>query len=755
MLRLTPMSMASNVANALAVVGFLWTEVATGPLLAWAFALFVFVALGTSGWARTRNRPPRTTASPRATQRAALHAAILALTWGFVPAMWMPEVGRESQLFLGVVTTGLICAGGFALSSVPGAGTTWVTLLGVAGAIALGRSDLPTAPWMLSVLLGYCAMVVFAIWSIAGTLEARLVAEAQADRQNEVIGLLLRDFEDTTSDLLWELDHRGRFTHVSPRLAAALDLPERLFTRFEAERLLARRVPKDEESQRLWRVLHKRLAASEPFRDLVVSLQTGDGVRWWSLSARAVQNAEGRRFGWRGVAADITDKHLALCRLKWLAHNDALTGLVNRTEFRELLRALLFQGGEKPPSFAILALDLDGFKQVNDSRGHAAGDLLLQSFGRRLLAATRKSDTVARLGGDEFAILLRGPFLGGELRTVVERVAGKILAPESESFEGLRVRTSIGVAVAPDDGADVDTLMNHADIALYAAKHSGGSRVQFFHLGMAEKERRRAALERGLRGAVERNEFHLEYQPQISLDDWRLVGFEALLRWTNPDLGVVSPAEFVPVAEEAGLMQEIGAWVLREACDEAARWPEDLRVSINVAAPQLSARGFVELVLEATSALSPQRVELEVTESALIDDTAAAVARLNALRSMGYHLALDDFGTGYSALGYLRHFAFDTLKIDRSFVRDIVQDEEAQVILETILAMSRALGMVTVAEGVETTQEADLLRSKGCALLQGYLVARPLGAAVVPDFIERWQTERMRFIRSSALQDAA
>jgi len=755
MLRLTPMSMASNVANALAVVGFLWTEVPTAPLLGWALALFVIVGLATAGWLRTRSLPPCTSASPRATRRAALHAAVLALVWGFVPAMWLPEVGRESQLFLGVVTTGLICAGGLALSSVPGAGTTWVVILGGAGAIALGRSDLPTTPWMLSVLLGYGALVVFAIWSIAGTLEARLIAEARADRQNEVIGLLLRDFEDTTSDLLWELDASGRFTHVSPRLAAALDLPERLQQRYRAERLLARHVPRDEEALRLWQCLRARLAAGEPFRDLMVSLQTPDGARWWSLSARAVQDSSGRRIGWRGVAADITDKHLALCRLRWLAHNDALTGLVNRTEFRELLRVLIFRESEGPPAFAILALDLDGFKQVNDSRGHAAGDLLLQSFGRRLLAATRKTDTVARLGGDEFAVLLRGPFEGDELRKVVERVAAKILAPESESFEGLRVRTSIGVAVVPEDGADVDTLMNHADIALYAAKHSGGSRVQFFNHGMAEKERRRAALERGLRGAVERSEFHLEYQPQVSLEDWRLVGFEALLRWTNPELGVVSPGEFVPVAEEAGLMQEIGAWVLREACNEAARWPADLRVSINVAAPQLSSRGFVELVLDATSTLSPRRVELEVTESALIDDTPAAVARLNALRTMGYHLALDDFGTGYSALGYLRHFAFDTLKIDRSFVRDIVQDEEAQVILETILAMSRALGMVTVAEGVETTQEADLLRAQGCALLQGYLVARPLAAARVPEFIERWHTERLRFMRSDALQDAA
>ncbi len=739
-LRLTPVAMGVNLFNVAVVCSVLRGHASALFLLLWSAAVLSLAGAGFRGWWVTRRNPRRARASRRALRHAAWQGALLAAAWGLLPALQFAQLDPELQFFVGMVTTGMICAGGFALSGVPVAATVWVAVLGSGAMAALLQADLAHRGGVMLMLGAYCLTVVASVWTSARTLGARLVAEARADRQHEVIGLLLRDFEDHASDLLWELDARGRFTHVSQRLSTLLGLPPPALRRLRAVRLLGRRVPDKEDARAHWQALRALLQRGSAFRDQVVAFNGAAGPSWWSVSARPLFDETGHASGWRGVAADVTEKHLAHRRLSWMAHNDALTGLVNRTQFLDLLQALL--RGPSPAPLAVVLLDLDGFKQINDTRGHAAGDRCLKRFGERLLSVARRSDTVARLGGDEFALLVRGPVRRNELESLLERVQGALQAV-AEGDEAPPLKASMGVAIAPADGHDVDALMQHADIALYAAKRAGGHRWCFFDSALAEAGRRRHALEEALQGAVERGEFRLEYQPQVSTHDWGVHGFEALLRWQHPQHGAVPPAEFVPIAEDAGLMPVIGQWVLQQACREAAGWPGAPQVSINVSATQLGTPDFVARVEAAAAALDPSRVELEITESALIDDVEAAVSTLGALRDRGFRIALDDFGTGYSALGYLRRFPFDTLKIDRSFVHDLALDGEARVIIDTILAMARALGMTAIAEGVERPDEARMLRERGCAALQGYLIASPMAAAAVAPFLRSWETRRM------------
>lgn len=745
--RLTPVATVINVLNALVLGVALHGTGYDTFLYAWTALVSLASLVGLRGWWNGRTRP-RATASRRAVRRAVAHAAILGGLWGLLPLVFFARVGASEQFVIGMVISGMMCAGAFALASLPMAGTLWTLAIGIPAVLSLLFSGEPLYRTLVVMLIAYMAIVVIGVWNAARMLGARLMAEARADHQHEVIGLLLRDFEDQASDLLWELDQHGHFAHASRRLMRQFHVDESQLASQTALELIDARIPDTTEARACWSRIRQHLATGTAFRDLLLPVQSTNGVRWWSLSARPLQDSDGTAVGWRGVASDQTEQHLAHRRLAWLAHNDALTGLVNRTTFRDRLQELLADGYVKP--FAVVYIDLDGFKQINDELGHSAGDALLQTFGNRLLAGARREDTVARLGGDEFALLLRHLDSEAETHAVLGRFLDTLAEPCELAQRRVPLRASFGVALAPRDGTDIDTLMRNADLALYTAKHQGGSGYCVYRPELSEHGRRRSLLESALHLALERAEFRLVYQPQIRADGWQLCGFEALLRWNHPEYGEVSPSEFVPIAESMGLMPRLGQWVLEEACREAATWPSHLSISVNVSALQLRDAQFLSSVLLATAPIAAPRVELEVTESALLDDITGAVATLQQLRRHGYRVALDDFGTGYSALSYLRRFPFDVLKIDRSFVRDLIADREALVIVDTILAMSRALKMTTVAEGVESTEEAEMLRTRGCTVLQGFLVSEPLpGTAVLP-FVSSWTGRDLGRVRLRA-----
>ncbi|WP_198289169.1 putative bifunctional diguanylate cyclase/phosphodiesterase [Methyloversatilis thermotolerans] len=738
LLRYTPVGMSINVVNALVVVLTAWFTGMHGPLLIWAGIVCTMAALGFRGWWRARGHS-RPTASRRAFRRVNLHAGLLAFAWALMPLLLFPVPDPALQIFVGTVTTGMICAGGFALSTVPSAATLYVLILGSGAAAALARAGEAHSYGIATLLAIYCLIVIYSAWTFARTFGARMVAEARADEQSAVISLLLRDFENHTSDILWELDREGRFVHASERLESALGLKRSALRSGNALRRLRRCIGHSATERRaIWRRLRGVFSQTQPFKDEVLDLRHGDRHQSWLLSARPLFDGEGRLSGWRGVAADVTERQLAAQRLAWLAHNDTLTGLVNRARFRSSLSALLDTDPAQLPGFAIVCFDLDGFKKVNDTLGHAAGDGYLQEFGARLRACARRTDVVGRLGGDEFAMLIPGARGEEEVAAQLDRLVRVLSAPFNLAGKALVMRTSMGVALSPRDGRDVDGLLGCADLALYAAKHQGGGRYCFYRPEMAEQARRRILLEASLRDALAGQQFRLAFQPQLELPSLRIAGFEALLRWQHPEHGYIPPAEFIAIAEASGQMGDIGNWVLQQACRIAAGWSGVQSVSINVSAVQLGTDSFMQQIRQCARILDPRRVELEITESVLLESTDSAVDQLRALRDMGYRIALDDFGTGYSALTYLRRFPFDILKIDRSFVADMASNPEARIIIDTILAMARSLGMSTVAEGVETVEQAGALFARNCSMLQGYLISPPLPADAVQTFIDTW-----------------
>ncbi|MER2266727.1 EAL domain-containing protein [Methylobacterium oxalidis] len=441
---------------------------------------------------------------------------------------------------------------------------------------------------------------------------------------------------------------------------------------------------------------------------------------------------------------DQRERLRAEAEMHRLAHHDALTGLANRHQFNEALagRYACRRGDEG--SFALLLLDLDRFKIVNDTLGHGMGDELLRRVARRLLCALSGNDLVARLGGDEFAILKGGGTDLPAIQAVAERVNDILARPFLIDGHILNVGTSIGIALAPDDGETPDLLMGSADLALYGAKEEGRGRYRLFEASMNARIQARRSLELDLRRAVARQEFALYYQPQVDARTGTFDGAEALIRWHHPERGLVSPADFIPLAEETGLIGSLGEWVLRTACTEALRWPDHLTVAVNLSPVQFrDARlaGTIRNILAETN-FPAARLELEITEGSLLQDEQRALAILRELRALGIRIAMDDFGTGYSSLSYLSRFPFDKIKIDQSFVRRTPEDRDSAAIVRAITMLGASLGMKTTAEGVETDAQSNFIAGEGCDQLQGYLISRPVPADGIAGLFAASMTRR-------------
>ncbi|MET3665207.1 EAL domain-containing protein [Caulobacter sp. 1776] len=447
----------------------------------------------------------------------------------------------------------------------------------------------------------------------------------------------------------------------------------------------------------------------------------------------ALCNADGQPEYLLGVSEDIAERKRAEAQIARLAHYDPLTDLPNRVLFQKHLSEALARRARKGDQLAVHFIDLDRFKTVNDTLGHPLGDALLREAAERLRGCVREGDTVARLGGDEFAVVQTGlSDMSGATR-LAGRVVEAMVAPFDLQGHQVVIGASVGVAAAPSDGEDADELLKKADMALYRAKADGRGAFHFFERAMDEQLQARRALELDLRRALTAGEFELFYQPLYNLGDERVTGCEALLRWRHPDRGMVSPADFIPLAEEIGLIIPLGEWVLRAACAEAAKWPDHVRLAVNLSPAQFRDRGLVRTVVSALAAsgLPAQRLELEITESVLLQDSAANMTMLHDLKALGVRISMDDFGTGYSSLSYLRSFPFDKIKIDQTFVRDILEDSDAMAIIKAVLDLGASMGIVTTAEGVETLEQLNALRGQGCAEIQGYFISRPAPAAEI------------------------
>ena len=451
-----------------------------------------------------------------------------------------------------------------------------------------------------------------------------------------------------------------------------------------------------------------------------------DGSKRWVLGVgRLTLDSDGRPERVVGLNMDITERKEAERRAEHQSRHDGLTDLPNRTLFRERLKQSAADAKRRRGSFGLLLLDLDRFKVVNDTLGHQTGDTLLKQVAKRMRSLVRAEDTLARLGGDEFALLLPGRGQVDEVRRVAERLVEAISHPFLIKGQQVSVGVSVGICLAPEDGTDTDTLLKHADLALYRAKGAGRSTFRFYEPSMDAAQQEKQALELDLRRALTRGEFQLHYQPQMDLASGAISGFEALVRWRHPKHGMISPGSFIPLAEETKQIVPLGEWVLREACREAACQPAPMRVAVNVSAVQFRQSRLVQTVMSALAAsgLPASRLELEVTETVLIHD-AEALQTLHQLRALGVRIALDDFGTGYSSLSYLRRFPFDKIKIDRSFIREI-DNEDTAAIVRAMVGLGQRLGMMITAEGVETPEQMDRVRAEGCTEVQGYLISPP------------------------------
>jgi diguanylate cyclase (GGDEF)-like protein len=444
---------------------------------------------------------------------------------------------------------------------------------------------------------------------------------------------------------------------------------------------------------------------------------------------------------------DVTAARKSAHEIAWLATHDALTGLPNRTAFARGLAAAFADGKES--HLALLTIDLDRFMEVNDTLGHPFGDRILEHTAKRLLALVNETDVVTRLGGDEFAVIQRGvtdPATAGDLAA---RIIEALDRPFEFSGHTIVIGASIGIALAPRDSGNADELMQMSDLALYRAKAESRGTFRFFEPGMDARLRERRSIEAGLRVAVREGQFEVLYQPLLDVRSGTIGGFEALVRWNHPTRGVIQPMDFIPVAEDTSLIIPIGEWVLRQACRDAMNWPEDVKVAVNLSPAQFKRGDLIAVTISAlaTANLAPERLELEITESVLLHDEAWVRSMLERLTALGVNIALDDFGTGYSSLSYLRSFPFSKIKIDRSFVADIAGASDCLAIVQATIQLSEKLGMVTTAEGVETTEQLEILAHEGCTQIQGYHVSRPVTAADVPALLEHYDPGYSRMAR--------
>jgi diguanylate cyclase (GGDEF)-like protein len=452
-----------------------------------------------------------------------------------------------------------------------------------------------------------------------------------------------------------------------------------------------------------------------------------------AVSQRPMQDG-----GWVAVHEDITERRRAEAKIAHLARHDMLTNLPNRVLFREHLENA-FERIQPGRGFAVHCLDLDHFKTVNDTLGHPIGDELLKLVSARLLEAVPSTDFIARIGGDEFAVVQTNVSRPEQCSQLASRIVELVSRPYDIDGRHIVIGTSIGIAIAPNDGVNPDLLLKNADMALYLAKGDGRGTHRFFEREMDKRLQLRRALELDLRKAIANGEFEVYYQPILYLQTGKVSGFEALVRWNHPERGMVSPMDFIPLAEETGLILPLGEWVLRTACQHAAKWPQPVAVAVNLSAMQFKGRNLVQLTLNALAAsgLPAARLDLEITESVLLQDESHTLALLHQLREIGVRISMDDFGTGYSSLAYLRNFPFDKIKIDRSFVRDMLVRKDCQAIIRAVVGLARSLGITTIIEGIETKEQAAFAKADGCDEGQGYLFAKPMPEREVAEFLAK------------------
>ena len=667
-----------------------------------------------------RNKPPYIAA-----RIATAYGLLVGMSWSALLLIGIPTQDAGQQAIVGIAFAGTGTVAALVMAAVPIVLIVhWVILI-CALAFSFGSSAVALT------LSGICFCVAAVAISQA---RRRLIASRyrhEKDKEGRVARQLLAEFEHGGKAWLWETNIDGRLTYISKQLATSLT--------GEADSLLGTPLtdlilPDDGsemDSASGERTLGFHLSTRLPFSDLIVRANAPGAARWWSLSGRPAFDDFQRFTGFRGVGADLTEMRKSEAEINRLARYDALTGLPNRVVMRQTLDQAVRKDSNKPDHCALFLLDLDRFKNVNDTLGHPVGDALLRQVAERLLREVGERGRVGRLGGDEFNVVLPGLIDRTELGNLADRIISALSQPYVIEGSTISIGASVGVAIAPKDGDCADSLVRNADLALYAAKAAGKGVHRFYENAMHADAKDRRLLETDLRNVLRDNGLMLVYQPVVSAKTEQIVGFEALIRWHHPTRGPISPTVFVPLAEEIGLIPAIGEWVIRTACKEAAQWPDPIRVAVNLSPLQFANPSLPAVVLSALAAaeLQPERLELEITEGVFLNDSSATDDMFQRLAGIGVRLALDDFGTGYSSLGYLKKAPFNKIKIDQSFVRGAaIPGNRNAAIIKAIVALAESLEMETTAEGAENHDEVALIRSLGCSHIQGYIFGKPIPA---------------------------
>ncbi len=654
-----------------------------------------------------------------------LNSLWLGLTLGIALGWWFPGLPADGQLLLAVCAVAQIAAAAYMSRTLVDSATIYIALLALGLAVGLAEVAQPATFAAIAVLVAASGLLIRMTHTARDLFVTRILSDRELAAASRTVKLLLNEYEENGSDWLFELDSSGRLVGVSKRFASAAgDKASAL----EGTPFISLFAPDEARSSLAQAIVERR-----PLRGTVVALDSiGDGEpRWWSVSGRPCHS--GDRVVYRGVISDITERRQAESRVHHMAHYDTLTGLPNRALFDATLERQLAERGADE-HIALMLLDVDHFKSINEMHGHAVGDAFLRTLGNKLLSCVHDSGLggsqplISRLGGDEFAVVVRGGDACDHAVRLAELLVIALAEPLQVEDHDLHSGVSIGIALAPFHTDGKAQLQSYADIALNAMKAAGRGDWEMFEPGMDAQLHERHTLARDLRHAVGRGELRLFLQPLVDAQSEAMTGYEALLRWQHPTRGLVPPDVFIPIAEETGLIVPIGEWVIRTSLHEAAGWEAAETISINLSPVQIESPGLMPLVVHALaeSGIDPARVEFEITEGVLLGNSEANLEVLNRLQSLGVKIALDDFGTGYASLNYLLTFPFDKIKIDRRFVSELATREESRAIVSAVIALANQLGMCTLAEGVEERIQLEHLKQDGCRMVQGWLFGKAL-----------------------------
>lgn len=732
LLQMAPLASFGALLALALTLSLLWSTEARDATIAISSAIAFLQILSLRAFYKSRNILSRVEGNPRIIRAVVVNAALYGCLWGIWCVLVLGYVSPDGLFISGILLAGILMTTVYCFRTVLQASFAFIGISGVLLALAFTRRPefIGVVPSIALIALYFTVVPYIALLQTRDFI-SHFRGELKGQDDAELSDALLRQFEETGHEWFWATDSEGNLERASVELRSVLAYADASFLNTEQPTCLAFCDMRDPN------ILSDALKSQNDFQDVKVHIDLDGEQHWIAFSGRANFRDDGSFAGYIGVCADVTKEKQAEEKIVELVMMDGLTNLHNRTSFYAEMDTIVRRLERYGTPFSLMFLDLDKFKLVNDTYGHHVGDGLLKEAAARILKVLRGNDVVGRLGGDEFAIIVEETSDPVFIAKLAARIIQEVSLPYEVESETLYIGVSVGVALAPVHGTQREQLLRNADLALYRAKDDGRGVFRYFEAQMDFEQRERRMLEQEMRQALTDDEFEMKFQPMICTKTGRVVCMEALIRWNHEIRGLLSPDEFISIAEQSNLIVDVGRWSLLSACRTATSWPEDVSVAVNVSALHFMRSdiiGDIADVLKNTG-LAPSRLEIEITESILIDHNDETVTKLRGLKDLGVTIAMDDFGTGYSSLGYLTRFRFDRLKIDKSFLKDMDKNDDRKAIIYAISTLGENLGIDITVEGVETIEHVEFLKTIYCDQAQGFYYSRPISADQVAGFV--------------------